>query len=572
MQLRSWNRKVFWLGLVAGIAAVSVSARTHGQAGTGAVSGVVVSATDGAPVTQATVLLIGPIGTRTGDAGASPEARARVGAPEAVTRSATTTATGRFLIDGLPPGRYAATVLVQRALALIEGSATITITANTTVSSTIRVSPKGAVTGRVLDEYGEPVAGAQVTALASDGRALVAELGHRATSDDLGRFRLFNLLSGSYIVHADPPLASFAPSLHQGQAGTYYPATTIRTEAQAIIVSPGQETSTIDIQLSRVHLSRVHGVARDSAGRALAPAVSGVTLVPVTNDVRTALRSSPVRINGTFSVDNVPPGVFYLYASTAGPTGRESAYLPVVVRSQDVQVDIRTNLGATLRGRVVVEGTLAPAPPALTGRDPGVRVGVTSVGGLTVGSVVANSAAVPAAADGTFQLTGVRGSVVLTASSTRGAVLKSISSAGVDISGRPLTFEGTEEIQDLLIVLTTETGRLDGTVVMDPSRPAVEAYVLVLPEDEDLWFEGSPFVQVLTPARTAESEDLSSFVVPRLLPGRYIVIAVSGPPPTGVSTRERHDWLSALAKNGQLITITARGRAVVHKLSRQTQR
>jgi hypothetical protein len=569
MQLRSWKRTAFLLGIAGWIAADGVSASAHTQFGSGGVSGVVVNAADGAPVSQATVLLIGPIGSKTQDVWASPEARARAQAPEPASRSAMTSADGTFVIDGLTPGRYTATVLTQRGHALTDGAATVAVTANAIASVTIKLSPKGAVTGRVVGESGEPVAGAHVTALASDGSAFVAVLGRRATTDDLGRFRLFNLLPGAYYIHADPPAGSFAPSSYprQGQTGTFYPAATLRTDAQAIVVLPGQETSSIDILLSFVRLARVHGVARDSSGRTLPPGASGVTLVPAANDARTALRSSSVQFNGTFVIENVPPGDFYLYASTAGRTGRESAYLPVVVRSQDVQVDIRTNLGATLRGQVVVQGTLAPVPATLAGGDRSgasrVTVRLTPVGATTLPGVVGNPAPAPVAADGSFQLTGVRGSVVLTASSTRGGIVKSISSGGVDISGRPLTLEGTEEINDLLIVLTTETGRLDGTVVSDPNRPASGGYVLVLPDDEDRWFDGSPFVHVVRPARTA---DASSFVVPRLLPGRYLVVAVSEQPPAGLSTHERHDWLRGLANHAQPITITAHATAVVHNL------
>ena len=63
--------------------------------------------------------------------------------------------------------------------------------------------PRGAViTGRVLDEYGEPIADVQVSALrnqftASGARPVNA--GRIASTNDIGEFRLFGISPGQYL-------------------------------------------------------------------------------------------------------------------------------------------------------------------------------------------------------------------------------------------------------------------------------------------------------------------------------------------------------------------------------------
>ena len=60
----------------------------------------------------------------------------------------------------------------------------------------------GAITGRVIDSFGEPAARVQVGALLLQRGAEPTQRAG-ASTDDLGQFRLFGLLPGEYIVKAD---------------------------------------------------------------------------------------------------------------------------------------------------------------------------------------------------------------------------------------------------------------------------------------------------------------------------------------------------------------------------------
>ena len=119
--------------------------------------------------------------------------------------------------------------------------------------------PRGsAVSGRILDEFGEPVADASVTAMrmqyAMGKRRLMAS-GRPSMTNDLGQFRLFGLPPGEYYVSvtvrsfdsmfmdmlgggAGGPTGS---NNNSGYAATYYPGTPNPGEAQRISLTVGQE-------------------------------------------------------------------------------------------------------------------------------------------------------------------------------------------------------------------------------------------------------------------------------------------------------------------------------------------
>jgi hypothetical protein len=128
--------------------------------------------------------------------------------------------------------------------------------------------------------------------------------------------------------------------------------------------------------------------------------------------------------------------------------------------------------------------------------------------------------------------------------------VKSIRRGAVDLLGSALELTGTEDIDDIEVVLTTETGSLAGTVVDARGEPVPGAALVVFGENPKYWFLGSPFVR---PAPSMTRELLASrpspvpspaaaghggrprdealaiprspgrFAFLRLLPGRYYV-------------------------------------------------
>src|SRR5207237_8788712 len=136
--------------------------------------------------------------------------------------------------------------------------------------------PRGSVlSGRVVDEFGEPVADANVIAMRmqySGGKRRLSPSGRNSTTNDLGQFRLYGLPPGEYYVSAtirsiDNMVMDFlgggaaggptGSNQNSGYAATYFPGTPTPGEAQRLAVTVGQERSSVDSQLQPVPRARV---------------------------------------------------------------------------------------------------------------------------------------------------------------------------------------------------------------------------------------------------------------------------------------------------------------------------
>src|SRR5215471_8754851 len=132
------------------------------------------------------------------------------------------------------------------------------------------------ITGRIYDEAGEPLAGANVMTMQmrffNGRRRLVPTRGNTA-SDDSGQYRLGGLEPGEYYVYAtsretwdtDPP-----ESKTMGFMPTMYPAAIEMTNAQRVRVRAGQEAAGIDIALVPGRAGTISGTAVNSQGVPLA--------------------------------------------------------------------------------------------------------------------------------------------------------------------------------------------------------------------------------------------------------------------------------------------------------------
>ena len=178
-------------------------------------------------------------------------AQVRIGSPDIGSRTAFTDAQGRYEFKDLPAGRFNLSVSKSGFVTMQYGQARpfepgrpIDLADAQTMDKVDLALPRGsAVSGRVLDEFGEPVADANVTAMRmqySGGRRRLMQSGRNSTSNDLGQSRLFGLPPGEYYVSvtvrtfdsmimdmmgmsgAGGPVGS---NNNSGYAASYYPGT-----------------------------------------------------------------------------------------------------------------------------------------------------------------------------------------------------------------------------------------------------------------------------------------------------------------------------------------------------------
>lgn len=488
--------------------------------GTAVLRGVVVAADTGAPIRRAQVRASAP------------------GAQE--TRTTLTDEQGRFELRELGGGRYTITATKGGFITLQYGQrrpsepgTPVDLAAGQTVEKLVVGLPRGSViTGRIVDEFGEPLTGAQVRVLrygyAAGARRLLPA-GQSDRTDDQGTFRVFGLPPGEYVVSAALNEDRGGPFLRArggtaddepstGYAPTYFPGTTNAGDAQRVTVGLGQEVSGIGFGLSLMPLAKVSGRVVGMAGLELA----GMVMALPDDMVRQAMsvpRGAPVNADGTFELRGLAPGRYTLAVGARGrrgggdePTGRASI----------------TVSGVDLSGL-----TIALAPPAVVR---GVVVTDTGAVGLRSGQVrVSFTPTQPAGADAfrnrgggingdfTFELAGITEPGYLRVSPPPGWFLKAILRDGQNITDEPLSLEPGAQMNGVRVVLTQTASGVSGSVRDDRGNAVLDTTVVVFPEDERQWVFQSRFI------RTARPDTSGRFEITGLPAGDdYRVVALQG--------------------------------------------
>ena len=206
-----------------------------------------------------------------------------VAAAANVARLARTDQSGAYTVEGLPPGRYALRASRSAYITgdLVEGADAsgepriVVIGAGEAIEvPDIRLSRGGVIEGRVVDQAGEPMVSATVEAMTvvqigedEVPTAYAVGLPGRET-DDRGRYRLFALPPGTYVVRVNvgaiPLPGGQKVSLFEP---TFFPNARELSGARTVMVGSGEEVPDVDIVLvpagrvSRSGLNTV--VARD---------------------------------------------------------------------------------------------------------------------------------------------------------------------------------------------------------------------------------------------------------------------------------------------------------------------
>lgn len=521
---------------------------------TGTIKGMVTAADTGAPLRGAEV---------------------RLSSRGSYNRLVTTDSDGLFNLRDLPSGEYRLTASRSGFTSLLfgqrrplEAPTSINLAEGATFTANLALVRGGAIHGRVIDRYGDPIAGTRVQVLRSrmvQGQRRLQSMGPGDQSDDTGAFRVYGLPPGDYYVTASGgPIDST-----RREPPLFYPGTSSLAEAQPITLAAGGEAEA-DFQLQPLRYARVSGVVLNASGAPIQAMVRlasesiGMGPVVESGGAPTAFSiladSSP---DGRFTLENVPPGSYQLIANgsfgaglaaglaagdpTARPNkamqelmmhGPETATMALVVTGDDVSgITLTTRLGG------VVKGTFAAASGVVQTLPTSLRV--VARGG-EVGSGMMMQGGV---GDG-FQLAGMSGPFFLEVQGLpEGWTVSQIMLDGSDVTDEAIDLKG--RTADVRVLLTNRVSTVSGMV---QSRRAPSGYsVIVFPDDASRWAYPSRYV------KTARADERGAFRIQGLPANeRYLALAV--------------DYLEEGEEQDAQFLERLRGRAMTFALSEGEQR
>jgi len=427
-------------------------------------------------------------------------------------------AEGRYEIKELPAGRYNVSVskgsFVQATYGQRrpgEPGTPIDLADGQTADKVNFVMSRGGViSGKIVDDNGEPVSGTQVAAMRYQFMAGTRRLmpgggeGSNDRTDDQGVFRLYGLAPGDYFVSANnrgnmmmiPGMNNTEP---EGFAPTYFPGTPNLSEATRVTLKAGQEMSGANFALIIARMARVSGRAINSSGLPVSNGMLMLTPAEPGMGFGMNMMNAMVAADGTFQFANVAPGRYNLSLRPAGmaSTSGEIATLALTVGNEDIDnVMLTSAVGAIARGVVVTDdGTPPPFPANQVSIFPG-PMDPTSGMFVMPGQNRIND-------DYTFELTGLSERRLLRASVgqgvTAGWYLKAVVFDGEEITDSGMEFTPGRSYDGLQVVFTQRATDLSGLVMDDRNKPVLDATVVIFPADQQRWTSTSRFVRTLRP-------------------------------------------------------------------------
>jgi protocatechuate 3,4-dioxygenase beta subunit len=435
-------------------------------------------------------------------------------------RIALTDFNGRFQMTDMPAGLWMLTMSKSGYLRMKSGQRTpsqpskaVRISPGETTSFDGGMIPGAAITGYVVDELGDPVAGVAVEALRPrivDGQRRLTAVA-RDLTDDTGAYRLHSLARGEYVVSARLRVGS--PDESSGPTTalpTFFPGTTSLTEAGRISLRAGEERSGMGFPVSAARAVRVSGTVIDSTGRGVDEAAVEL-FDPADGTVigRPFGNFGLTQGGGRFGILNIAPGRYALSAriDRDDRRGAEVAIIPVTVGAFDVEVAITT------RPVAVLSGTIVAGPGATLPRQLQASIWALPTGdsGRRTGATVAP--------DRSFELSGFSGPTRIWV----GDLPRDWAVSRIEINGTNVTDE-TFELRpgveaNMRVVVTNQLGTVRGSVTAR-NLPAADVAVLVFTTDAQQWSVPTRYV------KWSRTDARGQFSVDGLPPGDYRAVAL----------------------------------------------
>lgn len=450
-------------------------------------------------------------------------------------RSTSTDVEGRYEFRELPAARYTLTAMKDGYITMNYGARSwnqpgrVIDLADKQQADRVDFSlPRGGViTGKVIDEFGDPVVGASVQPLRVDmvnGERRTFPTGPMSATSDTGEFRLWGLSPADYQLMAHPQrgleFSNGVSDNRTGYAASYYPGTTNPAEAVNVRVAPGQVASGIDITLSPTRTATISGSAIDANGQ---PQRRGNVMLMSRNPNGMFMGGQgggPIRPDGTFMISNVAPGEYTVRATIAGAApgaAPEQLMANVSVAGADITGVILTPVRPIkVTGRI----TLDPAGNWVDAAAIRVMAQPKTPGPMFIGP----GGGPPITRDDfTFELNTAAGAVLLRAfpsgpGSTQWT-LKSVRYDGKEIIDSGIELSDGRDVDGVEIVITNRQQIVTGLVTNGKGETVPDASLTFFSQNPDDWTGPTRRIGAGRPDQNGR------YSVRTLPPGDYFAIA-----------------------------------------------
>jgi hypothetical protein len=385
----------------------------------------------------------------------------------------------------------------------------------------IQLTRASAISGRVLDENGGPVIGAQVRIYkASNFYGVrrfvpVAAPGAYLQTNDLGEYRAYALAPGKYFVSASysrrivGPLKQvrvdeFTPA--DQYLPTFFPGVIDPGAATPIEIAPESDARGVDFTMKRDAVARIRGHLTGCGLRSTTDASITLRLrVDGISEPLLQIQGHILNATGDFEINSVPRGSYDVQAYVNSPNRSSTALIPIEVGAGDIG-----EMVVACPERIAIHGIVRVDAPGNLSGSPRINLQSADIPGAGYGTVMKR--------DGTFALHDFlpgRYRVEI-GSLPEGFFLKSAKLGTRDVLEDGIMIEGT--VSDSLdLVLSDKAAALNGIVWDDDQKPVTGALVVIVPAGGRLGRE-----DLYVAASTADD---GTFRMRRLTPGDYEVYA-----------------------------------------------
>jgi len=414
----------------------------------------------------------------------------------------------------------------------------------------IVMTPEITITGRVVDEFGDPVQGVDVRAVSASEIQPYGLWAMHDDTDDRGEYRIVGM-PGKYYVEASvhPLETSGAPeirtdgSLTTAYAATYYPGALAKERAKIVEAAAAQELAGIDIHVAHRKSLKISGTVTGihegdtGTARAETGAARATVTIRLSANGAEAADTTVAASDGSFAFGGLAPSEYSLEATYPSAVSGESLRSPIVkatVETDDATVTLSLTAGEKMPGTLQTENN---APHGGDREHLTVRLApVDPHGATTNGGEVADNGSfvIDRIIPGIFQ--------PVVDPLPENAYIKSLSVGGVEMQGGELDLSNRVNGATMKIVVSRNGGQVTGVITNKEGQPLTGRHLFVVlaadPASFATW-------------RNVEASD-SAFVIHGIRPGKYRLFAVD---PMLFGGLQSYEPLKAIAARAQEIEI-----------------